>query len=69
MRGKTPFCMDQYSHIFTCCRIPRRGVDELRQFNASNHIIAMVRGSIFKIPVVDENGAAISGSVLERYLL
>ncbi len=52
IRG-APLCMGQYSRIFSACRIPRPGEDELRVYSRSEsrHIVVARLGQFFRVDV------------------
>jgi len=50
-----PLDMSQYGNLFSSTRIPRPGMDELKRFNNSKHLVVMRKGELFSFDVLDEN--------------
>ena len=56
MAGTQPQCMDEYSRLFACSRIPMSGKDQWRSTKNSRHI-AILRGSkIYTLPIIADDG-------------
>ena len=54
--GTQPQCMDEYSRLFACSRIPMSGKDQWRSTKNSRHI-AILRGSkIYTLPIIADDG-------------
>ena len=67
MRGSTPLCMDQFSKLFTTCRIAAAPFDKLRRFEATDYAVVISNAQFYKVQLVDEHGNALSAAQLSRY--
>ena len=66
MRG-VPLCMNQYSRMFSTCRVPGEEVDNLEQYdNTSKHIAVLANNAIFLMDVVDDKRNPLPAGVLVR---
>jgi carnitine O-acetyltransferase len=50
--------MEQYKHLFSATRIPRKERDALRITPSQNHILVLYQGSVFSLNVVEDSGVA-----------
>ncbi len=74
--GGQPLCMAQFKRMFSAARIPRKGVDVIRNPLSGSHpsspfekhIVVLRNGHIFAMTVVDGQGGAHTTAELERDL-
>lgn len=61
-RKNVPLCMNQYKMLFGVSRIPGNEVDSIyHEFpQKSRHITLIIRDNIYKLPVINEKGLALS---------
>lgn len=67
----SPLCMGQYGRIFSACRIPRPGEDELKVYSRdeSKHVVVARSGQFFVVPVYHpETGKPLATQDLEQQL-
>ena len=50
-----PLDMSQYGNLFSSTRIPKLGMDEIKKFQNSRHLVVMRKGEVFSFDVLDEN--------------
>jgi hypothetical protein len=56
-RGRnTPLCMDEYSRLFACSRIPKSGEDSWRCSPGSRHITILRGNGIYSMDIVGNDG-------------
>ncbi len=63
-----PLDMRQYSRLFSMCRVPRAGRDELRKSRGSKHVVVLRGDTFWEVAVVDDAGAPLSVSAIEQSL-
>ena len=51
--NKEPLCSSSLAWLFNACRTPQRTVDVVEKHDGNEHLIAMRRGHIFKIPLTE----------------
>ncbi len=63
--GGKPLCMEQYSRMFGCARIPSKDRDHLQISQDTDHIIVLANGQVFPLQVVFPDGKILSQKSLE----
>lgn len=62
--GAYPLDMSQYQNLFASTRLPARGRDELRKFDASRHIVVQRGAKFYKFDVLRDDGAAVADELI-----
>lgn len=60
LAGKAGLCTSSVGLMFNSAKVPGVERDELRQNPDAGHVAVLCRGSLFKIDLVDDNGAMIT---------
>jgi carnitine O-acetyltransferase len=70
MFGTVPLCMDQFSRLFSTCRIPGIPKDTLVTYgpDESTHVVVIQKNQFYSFDVYHEDGTVLSAADLKRQL-